>query len=172
MWVDCSNMIHSHIIKVICSFLENILRFDWWMSPGAPNVWAHSQDAHFPWPFAFRQPIGLRHPTVDSSQSHRFAHQYTKIVLFNQNHLVSFCLFTLIQANACDASELHLHHPTIIMARISRPGHRPWVVTIKRTHWRAFPACNTVTCARPWWRVPMWSSIFVCERVWPTDVVW
>jgi len=55
-----------------------------------------------------RQPIGLRHPTVDSSQSRRFAHQYTKIVLFNQNQFVAFSLFTRIQANACDASELHV----------------------------------------------------------------
>ena len=52
--------------------------------------------------------MGLRHPIVDSNQSHSFAHQYTKIALFNQKHFVSFSFVTLIQANACDASELHL----------------------------------------------------------------
>ena len=65
-----------------------------------------------------------------------------------------------------------LHHPTIIMAQISRPGYRPWVMTIEQTHRRAFPACTIVTCARPWWRAPIWSSIFVCGRVSSTDVVW
>jgi len=60
------------------------------------------------------------------------------VVFFSFSHsyitYTPFSFFTLIQANACDASELHLllNCPSIIMALISRPGHFPYVVTVER----------------------------------------